>query len=129
MDYLVWKDSSDQIYFECNSYLLNVSFENCKSFNYSASIYSKIFLWNANRGNKEKIPLLTWEKVYLLKDLGVLGIQDLYKQNQALGKKLVWKLYKEPNSSRVALMFNKYLERGTRESIFTASSLLKGSSI
>lgn len=85
------------------------------------------FLWNDNVSGRAGIPLLAWDKVCTLKNLGGSGIRDLGKQNLALGAKLVWKLYKEPSSKWALILFVKYLGNRPKEAIFIASSPTNGS--
>lgn len=73
--------------------------------------------------------MLAWDKVYLPKELGGASIHSLESQNLALGAKLVWKLYDNLLSLWARIMFAKYLSNGSRESIFRAMTLPKGSAI
>ncbi|XP_059068971.1 uncharacterized protein LOC131859353 [Cryptomeria japonica] len=87
------------------------------------------FIWNENVNKKGRIPLLAWDRICAPRDKGGGGVKDIGKQNLALGDKLVWKLYKQPSSKWASILFAKYLNNGSREAIFTASSLPKGSII
>ncbi|XP_059068365.1 uncharacterized protein LOC131858903 [Cryptomeria japonica] len=87
----------------------------------------RTFLWNDNLGGRKKIPLLAWDKICHPKELGGAGIHALVIQNKALGAKLIWKLYADPLSKWASVMLAKYLRGASRERIFTATSLPKGS--
>lgn len=85
------------------------------------------FLWNDNLGSRKKIPLLAWDNICHPKELGGAGIRDLAYQNKVLGAKLVWKLYADPHRKWASIMLAKDLRGASKERIFTATSLLKGS--
>ncbi|XP_059073453.1 uncharacterized protein LOC131874206 [Cryptomeria japonica] len=87
----------------------------------------KTFLWSDNLGGQTKIPLLAWDKICRPKEVGGAGIRDLVIQNKALGAKLIWKLYANPQSKWASVMLAKYLRGAPSERIFTATSLPKGS--
>lgn len=91
------------------------------------NISLRSFLWNDNLGGRKKIPLLAWDNICHPKELGGAGIHDLAIQNKALGAKLVWKLYADPLRKWDSIMLAKYLRGASRERIFTATSLPKGS--
>lgn len=52
------------------------------------------FLWNDCEESK-KLALLKWDKICKPKELGGLGIKNLIWKNEALGDKLIWRLYSE----------------------------------
>lgn len=56
----------------------------------------KKFLWE---GSKEvrRIPLINWDTSCLIKEEGGVGLRKMESQNKALGAKLAWKIYKNPN--------------------------------
>lgn len=85
------------------------------------------FLWSSNKYGRNKLPLVAWDKVCLLKDLGGTGIRNLEKQNLALGAKLVWNFYEKLGSLWAQIMFAKYLNNGPREYIFQILNLPSGS--
>ncbi|XP_059078037.1 uncharacterized protein LOC131876615 [Cryptomeria japonica] len=87
----------------------------------------KTFLWSDNLGGQTKIPLLAWDKICHPKEVRGVGIRDLVIQNEALGTKLIWKLYANPQSKWAFIMLAKYLRGAPSERIFTATSLPKGS--
>ena len=59
--------------------------------------------------------------------MGGLGIKKLNWQNEALGAKLSWRLYKEHNQKWARILYNKYLNANDPLSIFRMKSLPKGS--
>ena len=66
------------------------------------------FLWN-NCEEEKKLALIKWENICKPKDLGGLGIKNLQWQNEALGAKLIWHLFKEREHKWAKIMHNKYL--------------------
>lgn len=87
----------------------------------------RTFLWSSNKDGRKKISLVAWDKVYLPKDLGGIGIRNLENQNLSLGAKLVWKLYEYLDSLWAQIIYAKYLNNGPREYIFQISNLPSGS--
>ena len=59
--------------------------------------------------------------------MGGLGIKNLNRQNEALGAKLTWRLFKEKDQKWAKILYNKYLNADDPFSIFRMKSLPKES--
>ena len=86
----------------------------------------KDFLWKDN-SESNKLALIKWDKICKPKKLGGLGIKNLRWQNEALGAKLVWRLYSERDQKWAKILYNKYLNADDPISIFRIKNLPKGS--
>ena len=71
--------------------------------------------------------LIKWEKICKPKELGGLGIKNLQWQNEALGAKLIWCLYKNRDQKWAMILYNKYLNKEDPLSIFRTKQPPKGS--
>ena len=83
------------------------------------------FLWNDR--DKDKLALIKWENICKPKDLGGLGVKNLQWQNEALGAKLIWRLFQESNRKWAKILYNKYLIAEDPLSIFRIHNPPKGS--
>jgi ribonuclease HI len=84
------------------------------------------FLWKDCEDDK-KLALIKWDNICKPKELGGLGIKNLQWQNEALGAKLIWRLFKERNQKWARILYNKYLNAEDPLSIFRMRNLPKGS--
>ncbi|XP_059067666.1 uncharacterized protein LOC131858444 [Cryptomeria japonica] len=75
-------------------------------------------IWNG-ANDHDKIPLLAWDKIYQAKIKGGVGLRDWHKMNIALGAKLVWSIYTNPNQMWVKVLRAKYLDYPEDHRIFT----------
>ena len=64
------------------------------------------FLWKDWEEDK-KIALIKWDKIIKPKELEGLSIKKLNWQNEALGAKLTWRLFKEQDQKWAKIMYNK----------------------
>lgn len=58
--------------------------------------------------DKKRLALIKWEKICQPKEVGGLGIKKFSQQNEVLGGKLVWRMYKERESKWAKILYNKY---------------------
>lgn len=86
------------------------------------------FLWNGKEAN-DKIPLVVWDKVCKAKQVGGVGLRNWKLLNEAMGAKVIWKIYSQPNQKWVLILKHKYLDQMSRKRIFTINTLPKGSAI
>ena len=86
------------------------------------------FLWKDNLDDK-KLALIKWDNLCKPKECGGLGIKKPQWQNEALGAKLVWRLYQEHNHKWAKILYYKYLDPRDPESIFRMKKLPKGSEL
>eukprot|EP01018_Ginkgo_biloba_P012926 Gb_13551 [translate_table: standard] len=99
-------------------------------FKMPASIRSKIekiqrtFLWAGLEG-KKRLPLMTWDKVYLEKKAGGIGLRDLKDMNKALIGKLGWKLVTMESLMWTRILRAKYL--GSLQEFLSQNPLPQGS--
>ena len=84
------------------------------------------FLWN-DWDKDNKLALIKWENICKPKALGGLGVKNLQWKNEALGAKLIWRLFQEYNHKWAKIIYNKYLIAKDPLSIFHIKSLPKGS--
>lgn len=78
---------------------------------------------------QKKLSLIAWDKLCRPTKEGGFGLKNLAKRNLALGSKLVWKMYKEPNLKWARLLRHKYLSNNDSLSIFRTTNPPKGSRI
>lgn len=86
----------------------------------------RTFFWQGLE-DKARLPLIAWDKICLPKEMGGLGIKDLLIQSKALGAKLVWRMFSNPNAKWARTLFNKYLHNPDPISIFRTAHPPKGS--
>ena len=84
------------------------------------------FLWKDCEEDK-KLALIKWEKIGKPKDAVGLGIKNLQWQNEALGAKLIWRLYKDRDHKWAKIVYNNYVKEEDPLSIFRVINLPKGS--
>ena len=84
------------------------------------------FIWN-DRNDKKKLALIKWDELCKPKELGGLGIKKPQWQNEALGAKLIWRLYSEHSHKWAKIFYNKYLDPSDPLSLFRMYNLPKGS--
>lgn len=89
------------------------------------SIFKK-FLWEGLKDEK-KIPLISWDATCLAKEDGGAGLHKLSLQNQALGAKLIWKMYKTSEKPWCYIMAPKYLDSWEVDRILTVANASSGS--
>lgn len=53
--------------------------------------------------------IISWDKLCRSKETRGVGLRNHAWQNNALGAKLVWRMYKEPNLKWVKILRDKYL--------------------
>lgn len=68
------------------------------------------FFWNGTQ-EKDKNPLLAWDKVCKPKLADGAGIRSWNLLNLAMGAKLVWQMFVNPDQKWVKILFHKYLDR------------------
>ncbi|GLJ40125.1 hypothetical protein SUGI_0821990 [Cryptomeria japonica] len=88
----------------------------------------KSFIWEG-LWEEKKIPLINWDTTCLLKVDGGIGLRKMNLQNLALGAKLAWKMYSNPQKGWCRLMSLKYLDSHEPERIFTLANSTGGSPI
>ncbi|KAJ4808570.1 RNA-directed DNA polymerase (reverse transcriptase)-related family protein [Rhynchospora pubera] len=71
----------------------------------------KRFLWGTNTSGRQKIHLITWNRICLPKSHGGLGLLDFKLHNRALLLRWVWKLYTCRQSLWFALASNLFSAR------------------
>lgn len=86
------------------------------------------FYWQGTT-EENKTTLIRWENLCKPISLGGLGIKNLQWQNKALGAKLVWRIYKDPNRKWASILLNKYILNVNPINIFRSHSHTKGSHI
>lgn len=84
------------------------------------------FLWKDKESDK-KIALIKWENLCKPKECGGLGIKNPQRKNEALGAKLVWRLYQENDQKWAKILYHKYLDPMDPESVFRMRKWPKGS--
>uniref|UniRef100_A0A803QD36 DUF4283 domain-containing protein n=1 Tax=Cannabis sativa TaxID=3483 RepID=A0A803QD36_CANSA len=70
------------------------------------------FLWGWN-GNRSKLHVALWEKVYLQKNYGGLGFKDVVKWNQAVLAKYIWAISSKSDLLWVKWVNNIYLKNNS----------------
>ncbi|XP_059068290.1 uncharacterized protein LOC131858844 [Cryptomeria japonica] len=88
----------------------------------------KSFIWEGSR-EERKIPLISWDTACFLKVDGGIGLRKMNLQNLALGMKLAWKMYSNPQKGWCKLMSLKYMNLNEPKGIFTLANLTGGSPI
>ncbi|GLJ51271.1 hypothetical protein SUGI_1090530 [Cryptomeria japonica] len=88
----------------------------------------KKFLWEGSKEAK-RIPLINWDTACLIQEEGRASLRKLELQNKALGAKLAWKIFKNPNRLWYRVIRYKYLDSLEEERIFTTENLEKGSPV
>lgn len=86
------------------------------------------FFWCGNQ-DEFKWPLISWEKIFKSKVLGGAGLKDWRRMNLAMGAKLVWNIYEEPNKLWVKIIREKYLGVSDDEGIIRIRDPPRGSTI
>ena len=84
------------------------------------------FLWK-DKENDKKLALIKWDNLCKPKEYGGLGLRKPQWQNEALGAKLVWRLYQEHEHKWAKILYHKYLDPTKPESLFRMRNLPKGS--
>lgn len=84
------------------------------------------FVWEGAK-DKKKIPLINWDTMCLLKEDGGAGLRKMALQNIALGAKLSWKMYTEPQKLWCKIFRKKYLDSENPCRIFTVENIEWGS--
>lgn len=97
-----------------------------KSFRNKLESKLRNFLWKDCVEDK-KLALIKWENISKPKTLGGLGIKNLEWQNEALGAKLIWRLYNERDHKWAQILYNKYLNAEDPFSIFRMINPPRGS--
>lgn len=86
------------------------------------------FLWNGSE-DKDKIPLLAWDKVCKANWAGGVGIRSWNQFNLAMGAKLVWQMFAKPDQKWVRVLSRKYLDSNDPARILTIRNPCSGSAI
>ena len=73
--------------------------------------------------------MIKWEKICKPKNKGGLGIKNLEWQNEALGAKLVWRMFQDNNSKWARILYNKYLNPKDLTSLFRTKTPPRGSTL
>lgn len=73
--------------------------------------------------------MLAWEKISRSKVKEGVGLRDWHLMNEALGAKLVWNIYTNPDLLWVKILKEKYLDSMEDNRIFTIKNPIKGSAI
>lgn len=84
------------------------------------------FLWKDKEDDK-KLSLIKWDNICEPIECGGLGIKKPQCQNEALGDKLVWRLYQEGDKKWAKILYHKYLDPTDPKSLFRMRRLPKGS--
>ena len=84
------------------------------------------FLWNDCEESK-KLVLIKWDNICKPKEYGGLGIKNLLWKNEALGAKLIWRLYSMREKKWAKILYNKYLITEDPSLLFRLKTLPKGS--
>lgn len=79
------------------------------------------FFWQET-SDKDKVALISWDKICRPKEEGGLGIRNQILQNKALRAKLVWRMSKEPHKKRAKILLSKYLDGGSPSSILSIAN-------
>eukprot|EP00253_Pinus_taeda_P029236 PITA_29236 len=75
--------------------------------------YIRFFFWKGGKANEKRIPLVSWDTISLPRMEGGLQFKNIYKQNIALGAKLLWRII-APNPGWAQLVLWKKYFRGQR---------------
>eukprot|EP00253_Pinus_taeda_P034761 PITA_34761 len=78
------------------------------------------FLWKGGKGNQNKFHLVKWDVVKRPFSEGGLQIRDPALTNRALGGKIIWKLFKEPNHPVSKMLKTKHAHNIHLRNIQTA---------
>ena len=85
----------------------------------------QIFFWNgSNEG--DKIYLIAWEKICQPKEEGGSGIRNWQLMNKALGAKLIWAMFENPQLYWVRIVKGKYLDSYEAQRILMIQDPPKG---
>ena len=84
------------------------------------------FLWKECEDDK-KLALVKWDNLCKPKEFGGLVIKNLKWQNEALGAKLIWRLYFERDHKWAKIFYNKYIDPKDPLSLFRMKNPLRGS--
>lgn len=90
--------------------------------------YEKILLAR-NLKKEETFSNILGEIMQISRQGGGIDIRNLIWQYHALGAKLAWKIYSQPNLKRVRVIQVKYLNSDNRKEILRVPNPLKGSRI
>lgn len=84
------------------------------------------FFWQG-LAEKDRVALISWEKICKPKEYGGVSLRDQSSKNKALGAKLVWKMLNEPKIKWARILQTKYLNTNDPAEIFKNVNPPKGS--
>lgn len=100
---------------------INLLVEKCEEINTSL----RTFFWKGTQ-NKKRMALVAQDKICRPNEEGGLGLKNIKEQSKALGDRLIWRMYSNPNLKWVKILRKKYLKVMDSTSLFRMANPPRG---